>query len=157
MSITEFGALGEGIGSLLILITLIYLAVQNRQQQRLLLSQAYQARTDTSVNWIMTVGGNPQWLEAIAKSDRSETERQQVLNYWICIFHIWENLYFQKSLDVLDTETFNGRRKSLKVYLTNQSGMKEHWQISRRNIYHPDYAQWVDEIIQEIEQEEAAT
>ena len=55
MSITEFGALGEGIGSLLILVTLVYLAVQNKNQQKLLLSTVSQARTDALRDMLKSV------------------------------------------------------------------------------------------------------
>ena len=95
MSIAEFGALGEGIGSLLILVTLVYLAVQNRQQQRLLLSQAYQSRTDTSVSFIIECATHPELVRAAYKPDRNEIEQTQAIEYWRVFTHMWENLFFR--------------------------------------------------------------
>jgi hypothetical protein len=155
MSITEFGALGEGIGSLLILVTLIYLAVQNRQQHKLLLSQAYQARADTSITFITAAGIHPEWAQAAGKVDRNETELYQVGQYWLAIIHIWENLFFQHSINVLDSDTFNARRTTFKNALSNTEGMIGWWQGGViQSSYHPAFVQWVDEIIKEIEGEE---
>ena len=64
--------------------------------------------------------------------------------------------FFQNQLNVLDSDTLNARRMSLKGVLSNSDGMVDWWQEGMRNGYNPSYAQWVDEIIQEIEQEEAA-
>ena len=156
MSIQEFGALGEGIGSLLILITLIYLAIQNRYQQKLLLSQAYQARTDTFVStmeWFVTnssVAGRATKL--INGEELTQTEYQQAQYYAMVLLRSLENNHFQNSLGVLPEE-FSVR--SSVTMLFQHQGSAQFWP-EIRSIYRESFAELVDEIIQEIEQGEAA-
>ena len=47
MTIQDIGALGEFISVFLILATLVYLAMQNKQQQKLLLSTVSQSGSDS--------------------------------------------------------------------------------------------------------------
>jgi hypothetical protein len=49
MTITELGAIGEFVGSFAVLATLIYLATQIKQSQKFAMAQAFQGRTDLSV------------------------------------------------------------------------------------------------------------
>ena len=46
MDIQDLGAIGEILGSLLVLVTLIYVAYQLRQTQRSMMSQTHQMRAD---------------------------------------------------------------------------------------------------------------
>jgi hypothetical protein len=46
MTLSELGNLGEFIGSILVLITLLYLVVQLRQTQRAMMAQTHQMRAD---------------------------------------------------------------------------------------------------------------
>ena len=108
MSITEFGALGEGIGSLLILVTLIYLAIQNKQHQKLLLSTAYQARTDTTLSLYSLIVSNPQFAEILAKQNEEKAltpaelvQRQSFQTYSLKAL---ENMHFQHQLGALSDE-----------------------------------------------------
>ncbi len=49
MTIAELGSIGEFVGSFAVLATLIYLATQIKHSQKFAMAQAFQARTDLSV------------------------------------------------------------------------------------------------------------
>jgi len=158
MSIQDIGALGEFIGSLLILITLIYLAIQNRQQQKLMFSQAYQARSDAAVQLLRDMAIIPEFAEIMSKANRNDelsaTEQYQIrihTNAWV---RNWDNTHFQYELGLIPKEHID----AVQLMIKNQSSTKRfqyHWTQSKR-IYRDSFIAWVDEIIQEIEHEEEA-
>ena len=104
------GNLGEFIGSIIVLATLIYLALQIKQSKELLeenrkiaMSQVYQARADArnvihnqmadkSIASVIVKGSGNNWEEL------SETEKEQIRQ----IFHQWlifsDNNLYQNSL-----------------------------------------------------------
>ena len=155
MSITEFGALGEGIGSMLILVTLIYLAVQNRHQQKLLLSTVSQARTDAlrdmlrGVSEIADVYVKLQNEEPLTPTDTFRlfiVRNGQLRNF--------ENTHYQGLLGAVSHETLRMSRNNLKESLVDHS-YRSQWANSSHR-YSSPFSSWVNEIIQEIEQEATA-
>lgn len=125
MSIMELGALGELLGAIAVIITLVYLAVQVRQNtrsieaaQRLALAQTYQMRSDALSSMLVhaasssigeliakvTQAGYPERLESI---DELTPEEQSRLRQW----HIaqqthWDNMHFQYQQGYLDEEYY---------------------------------------------------
>ena len=119
MSIMELGALGEFVGSILVLGTLIYLARQIMQGTRTLkvneniaLSQVHQARTDNRIalhlhqaehaNPAMASihGGHPEKLEALSPEELVALRFQMMAT-----IAIQDNILYQRSLGLLDVET----------------------------------------------------
>lgn len=155
MSITEFGALGEGIGSLLILVTLVYLAVQNRHQQKLLLSTVSQARTDalrdmlkgmSEISDVYVKLQSDEQLTAIDSFRLFVVRNGQLRNF--------ENTHYQGLLGAVSDETLLMSRNNLKESLVDHSYRSQWTNSSHR--YSSPFSSWVNEIIQEIEQEETA-
>ena len=58
MSITELGALGEFVGAIAVVATLIYLAIQVRQNTGMMRAQIYQARSDSGQRYQLFVAGS---------------------------------------------------------------------------------------------------
>ena len=125
MTISELGALGEFVGSLAVLLTLIYLALQVRHSRELLeenrkisLSQVYQARSgfrvETSLHYM-----NPEWAKIHAKmrsggyeqvsadelirnfESLESWEKLVVLNFNASIVHTMDNTLYQHDLGLL--------------------------------------------------------
>jgi hypothetical protein len=158
MSIQEFGALGEGIGSLLILITLIYLAMQNRYQQKLLLSHAYQARTDTIIRMLEWGATNPSVAARAVKlnndEELTEEEHEQWASTMLAYLRSIENGHFQHSLGVVSDEYGKTLQAMVRSLIRTERSLRLWSDI--RVIFRASFADFVDSIIQEIEQEEAA-
>ncbi len=111
MTIQDIGSIGEFIGSMLILVTLVYLAIQNRHQQKLLLSTAFQARLDPLAKYIGWRVENPQFAEVLRKNfagdSLTDMESLQLEAYSFFGISMLENAMYQKNLgalDVSDTE-----------------------------------------------------
>ena len=131
MSIIELGALGEFLGSIAVLATLWYLAMQIRQNTRamdenrkLALAQAYQMRADALQNMLvraadseyigpiiikLTDAGYP---EDLASLDALTPEERGRFRQWqIAQQTHWDNMYYQYQQGFLDEEYYNDSLK----------------------------------------------
>lgn len=155
MSIIELGALGEFFGAILITTTLVYLAIQNQQRQKLLLSSVNQARTDARRDIQRIV---LEYADVFLKEDMTEADRLRVQSFNALRFANSENSHYQHQLGIVSEELFEAARNNMKgMFLgrgTNPTNfMREDWTAYPAS---DSFRTWVDEIIQEIEQEEAA-
>ena len=80
MSWNELGAIAELMGAFAVLMTLIYLAVQLRQNNIFAQAQAMQSRTDTQINMISFIMSDPKYLQSInaVMSATKEEERKKI-------------------------------------------------------------------------------
>jgi len=123
MTINELAAIGEIVGAMGVIASLIYLAVQIRQNthamdegRRLALAQTYQIRADAlqhmlvtaanseigSIIHKLTVDGYPEDVTAL---DRLSDEDRVRFRLWQIAQHThWDNLYFQYQQGFLDEE-----------------------------------------------------
>lgn len=126
MNIIELGALGEFLGSIAVLATLIYLSVQIRQNTRsmneskkLALAQTYQMRADALQMMLvhaadsehigpiitkLTGVGYPEDVGALAHL--SKEERGRFRQWQIAQQTHWDNMYFQYQQGFIDEEYY---------------------------------------------------
>lgn len=126
MTITELGALGELLGAVGVIATLIYLSVQVRQNtrsmnesKRLALAQTYQIRADALQSMLVqaaaseTIGpllvkltqlGYPSDVTAV---DKLTSLERGIFKQWQIAQHIhWDNMYYQYQQGFLDPEYY---------------------------------------------------
>ena len=126
MSILELGALGEFLGSIAVIATLVYLSVQVRQNTRsmneskkLALAQTYQLRSDAlqmmlvraaDSNYIgpviskLTDAGYPEDIAALEQLSR--VERQRFRLWQIAQETHWDNMFYQYQQGFIDEEYY---------------------------------------------------
>ena len=126
MSILELGALGEFLGSIAVLATLVYLSVQIRQNTRgmdeskkLALAQTYQLRSDALQMMLvhaadsehigpiiakLTGAGYPEKISALEQL--SDVERQRFRLWQIAQETHWDNMFFQYQQGFIDEEYY---------------------------------------------------
>ena len=125
MTIMELGALGELLGAIAVFVTLIYLAVQVRQNtrsieaaQRLALAQTYQMRSDALQSMLvhaassgigriiakLTQAGYPERLESL--SELTPLERSRFRQWQIAQQAHWDNMHFQYQQGYLAEEYY---------------------------------------------------
>ena len=125
MTIMELGALGELLGAIAVFATLVYLAVQVRQNtrsieaaQRLALAQTYQMRSDGLQQMLvqaassdigriiakLTQAGYPERLESLA--ELSPLERSRFRQWQIAQHAHWDNMHYQYQQGYLDEEYY---------------------------------------------------
>ena len=126
MTILELGALGEFLGSIAVLATLVYLSVQIRQNtksmdesKRLALAQTYQVRSDALQMMLvhaadsehigpiitkLTGAGYPEDISAL--DSLSNLERQRFRLWQIAQETHWDNMFFQYQQGFIDEEYY---------------------------------------------------
>lgn len=87
MSLAELGSLGEFLASIVVLITLIYLAIQTRSTKQSIELQQILAATQPSIEINNTVAANPHFAEAIRKSVTDELNEEQRYLYYLFIYN----------------------------------------------------------------------
>jgi len=126
MTIMELGALGEFVGAIAVVVTLIYLAVQIRQNtnameesKRLALAQTYQMRADALqemlveaadseyIGPILTKLTRAGYPEKVASLDELTVEERGRFRQWqIAQQTHWDNLFYQYQQGFLDDEYY---------------------------------------------------
>ena len=126
MSILELGALGEFLGSIAVIATLVYLSVQVRQNTRsmneskkLALAQTYQLRSDALQMMLvraadsdhigpviskLTDAGYPEDIAALEQLSR--VERQRFRLWQIAQETHWDNMFYQYQQGFIDEEYY---------------------------------------------------
>ncbi len=126
MTIFELGALGELLGSIVVLITLVYVAVQIRQNtqamqesRKLALAQTYQMRSDALQMMLVNAAdsehigpiitkltglGYPEDISALEQL--SQVERGRFRLWQIAQHTHWDNMFFQYQQGFIDEEYY---------------------------------------------------
>ena len=126
MTIMELGALGEFVGAIAVVVTLIYLAVQIRQNtsameesKRLALAQTYQMRADALQEMLveaadsqyigpiltkLTGAGYPEKVASL--NELTVEERGRFRQWQIAQQTHWDNLFYQYQQGFLDDEYY---------------------------------------------------
>ena len=125
MTIIELGAIGELLGAIGVIATLIYLSMQIRQNtksmeenRRLSLAQTYQMRADALQDMVvdaasselspiiskLTEAGYPERIDAL--DSLNEIERGRFRLWQIAQQTHWDNMHFQYQQGFLDEEYY---------------------------------------------------
>ena len=137
MTIVELGALGEFVSAVAVVVTLVYLAVQVRQNthsleesKRLALAQTYQMRADALQNMLvhaaesqhigplitkLTQLGYPEDVSALDRL--SPDERGRFRQWQIAQQTHWDNMHYQFQQGYLDREYYDDAFKDRVVRL----------------------------------------
>ena len=108
LSIQDMGAIGELIGAIAVVITLIYLASQIRQNTLAVKASTMQAlATATSEVWrnaCLDYDRTEKFFEIAAKKEKTAAERQFHLGWIMQTLRAQENMFFNLKLGTIDDE-----------------------------------------------------
>jgi len=98
MNIMELGALGEFIGSIAVLITLVYLALQVHQTKQAVQSASLQTGIATMSQNSQNVAADPAYTETVVKGffddgDLDATEWFRFGLWMTCMFHVFQQYF----------------------------------------------------------------
>lgn len=147
MSLQQLAQLGEFLGGLGVLITLIYLAMQIRSNTRAVRSAAAQQTHDTLVDGYFRLAEDAR-LNRIFRTgtqelnNLSEEELGQLFAFWSGTLYVCQNWLYQMEKGALDEEL---TMSFLGGVATNfhANGFKEYWD-SRRDTFSPTLRSWVE-------------
>ncbi len=125
MSIQDLGALGEFISSIAVVLTLIYLAVQIRQNTK---TTRTTASNSALSDLTQLTNHNERYISMLLKAHHKEKltpdERIHMVERFVTIMRTLENLWYQHKLGNLSKDQFYGRldvlRWTLSIPVTHQ-------------------------------------
>ena len=154
MTLADLGNIGEFIASIGVLITLIYLAIQIRQNTDALKVQTRQALSETQFSNINLRATDPQLPMIIAKGTAGEpmTDEEQARFYYHCDASMrqFENAYSHYQAGMLSEPDWTAQRRSIVVSLRSELA-RDVWQRLKPT-YNESFATIVDEALAVYEQ-----
>ena len=161
MDWSAVAAVGELVGALAVVVSLVYLAAQIRQNTRQVEEQtrAHQVASMTAVSQAFTgfrtlMAGNPVNADLWAKASKgleglSAAERNQYDFLLVEMFWAWAMPWLFVQQGVFDSTLWDQARHNLGLY--SNAGVREWWQTSgHRAEYPPDFAAAIDEVFSEL-------
>ena len=121
MNWEAIGAVANLAGAMGVVISLVYLAMQIRDNTRSSRSATRQAIVDSIVAVNLTFPQNEQFTRALRNhvdgKDVSAHEMLQLTAFCYAYLRTWENVYFQYSSGLLSDEDWHGFRQNVKALL----------------------------------------
>jgi hypothetical protein len=151
MNWEAIGAIGEIVGAVAVVFTLIYLSTQIRQNNKLLSSDSRQTLV---ANDLTSLLANVEHSEVFAKlvlKEELSAEEQLKLSFIFAIdLRNREFEYFQYVNGLLDEATWQSYRKVVLINHSSELGRKW-WNEIGRDIVDPEFAKQIDELLDAAE------
>ncbi len=126
MTLQDWGAIGELVGGLAVIVTLIYLATQLRQTNKAIQSSSFHEVQNSLPyvnNWIISdISMARIWR--IGRDDPeqlSEDEFMQFSFFILSTFHVMETIFMQNEMGTVAPRLWNAERSSID-YIFNSPG-----------------------------------
>ena len=153
MTLEQYAYLAEIIGVVVIVATLIYLAVQTRQNNQLLEAQA-RSELISQRSAMVDTALQPHVLEALqnysSNSNTTAAERSTALLYALKLIELWEWQYSEHVAGTLSLKELP--LAAWRIYFRGEGPapvpVAEVWQ-TRRNALQPDFVRFIEENVAE--------
>ena len=149
MNWTAIGAVGEVLGAVAVVLTLVYVAAQVRHNTTAL-NRAASADAIAGIrHWNQTLIDDPtmvrifgQGVEDMNGLDEDGRARFAVLIFnWLKTF---EDMHYQFSKGAMEPEVWQGWERLGGIYFTRQ-GIRQYWG-ERRQVFSPAFQVWMDRL-----------
>jgi hypothetical protein len=149
MALEQLGSIGEFVGAIAVVISLVYLATQIRQNTRAVRSSAHQGIVQTLDRLMLTLANSPDlahiWTKAHA--DESSLSPEEEIRLWAFInrvFGTWENIFFQRKQGLVDEEMWETYGTGF-IRLATTPPYQRFWQAERGSFI-PAFRKHVDDV-----------
>jgi hypothetical protein len=153
LSIQDLGAIGELIGAVAVVVTLIYLASQIRQNTLAVKASTMQSlATATSEVWrnaCMDYTRTEKFFEIAHKTDKSEAERQFHLGWIMQTIRAQENMFFNLKIGTVDDEFVQLESRLIALFGSEKSVYRQAWDRGEiNNFLADDFLEYLSSIIE---------
>ena len=136
MSLQDLGNLGEFIGAVAVIVSLIYVGVQVRQNTQSVRTSAFQAAIRDATDTIDHVVHDSEliriWLVGLRDLDSlSPEDRYRFAAYMTSVLRRYESLLYQTQQGTLDPDAWEGIRANLKNTFSHP-GIVVWWKRARQ-------------------------
>ena len=158
MSISDLGSLGEFISSIAVLVTLIYVALQIRQNTYATRAVSHHAITDALNQLNLTIANNEKtaqlWLTGM--NDRSSLSGVQLEQFEALLrtyMHVCDTMYYQAQVGAGDDGLWRAEERYLGAILTSRGGGE--WLRENSPSISTGFRNAIDEIVKRYQASES--
>ena len=131
MDILELGAIGELVGGVAVIASLLYVGLQVRQSTQATRAASYQATVDSFREWSRSIIEDPDVADVFLRGnmDQSGLSQRESVQYGMLLFgavRIWETLFYQSQTGTGERGLLRAEEGSLRWLLSNP-GVQEWW------------------------------
>lgn len=153
MTLEDLANIGELLGGIAVVASLIYLAIQIRQNTSSVRSATLAANTDIWTSMLTQVA-SPQFNEAylLGSSGKPDLKPHQFLQFYLInrsLFVAFENQFYQYSHGTLDAEIYLGYERSFKNQILSFPGFRVYWELTRHE-FTPEFTARLEKLIGEV-------
>ena len=146
MTFEQLGGLGEFLGAMAVLASLLYVAREIRENSRSTRLAAMQSAMLAAQNVMALPAQNHQLARVVrlglTDPDGLTDDEYQQLRYWLfLLLRVHEDMFVQHKAGVIDDETWIARSSSVRTIFATPGGSKV-WAAS--NAYRADFQAWMD-------------
>lgn len=153
MTIEQLANLGEVVAAIATLVTLVYLAIQIRQNTRAVRAASHHSVTDSFNHINAIVGTDPRaariyrlGLEGL--ENLNEDEQFSFAFLMLGYLRVFETLFYQRDIGTAEEQLYQSEHNSLRWAFSYQ-GARDWW-WSNEISFSPDFRAHIDEIIEEV-------
>jgi hypothetical protein len=144
---TAIGAIGEVLGAAAVVLSLVYVAAQVRQNTAAL-TRAASAEAIASVRqWNQSLIDDPVMVRIFSQgvvdmNSLDEDGRARFVVLMMNCLKTYEHLHYQYSKGAMEPEVWQGWARVGQIYFT-QPGVQQYWG-ERRQIFSPAFQRWME-------------
>ncbi len=146
LTIQDLGALGELLGSIAVLATLVYLAMQTRQNTVAIGAQLDAARISSQLNLNLTAAASSELQEALNedRSDAVSINQARRANYWTALTIVIQWQLHQGRRGLLPSFNEAGMKLTIRGFFSSSKSFGRWWEAVKSG-YLPEFVEWVEE------------
>ena len=146
LTIQDLGSLGEFFGSIAVLATLVYLALQTRQNTMAIGAQLDAATIAANQTNLLSVATSSELAEAVREdlTDDLTAKQLQLMMYWSSMFGSFQWQFRQARRGLLPSYNEAGMGAIAATYFTMYRSFEGYWETMKQNLT-PDFVEWVEE------------
>jgi len=150
MNWTALSITVEFLGVIAVFVTLVYLAMQTRQNGAAIVANTRQAILASDQEFLEAIRDDPE-LELIRfKSELTDHEKIRLYFLYLTFARMRESNWFQYKNGVLDPPTWESYRNSIVAMYSTPNGMKWwDYYMSRPGLWSPAFVSMADELLKE--------
>jgi hypothetical protein len=148
MNWEALGAIGQLLGSVLVLVSLLYIAAQIRQNTTAVRAGTFQSVIALATTYGDEVAKNPELRRVMRAGLAADTETEIDPNAFhfilLSFLRRYENMHYQSYLGLLPDAQWQGLRASLARYV-GQPGFQSWWQ-GNAVLFNTDFREFIGEM-----------
>lgn len=159
MTLQDLGNLGEFVGAIGVVISLVYLARQMIDNTASIRAQSYNSMVENSIRLLEHAFRDSEFADFLARAERdpealSPAEQVRWDSYMTAVFRHFGNMQYAHRVGTLDEQMWESYRATLKDDLRTQSWAA--WYQEHRHLFSSGLGDAVDEAVEEIARDRSA-